>query len=88
MLASETIIFLIFNLNLVVRVKSEKELNTVGFFTSAWGKAGAITARSFMPQHLSLPSVITFLNIKFRALKLQFLKILPYHVKDHAFKKF
>ena len=41
-----------------------------------------------MPQHLSLPAVITFLNDKLRATKQQFLKILFHFAKDDTFKKF
>ena len=46
-----------------------------------------IFRQSSMPQHLSLLTVITFLNDKFSALKLQFLKILPHYAKDDTFKK-
>ena len=39
-------------------------------FRQSW----ATTVRSSMPQHLSLPAVISFLDFKFRALKWKFLQ--------------
>jgi len=41
-----------------------------------------------MPQNLTLPAIIPFLNDKFSALKLQFSKISPHYAKDDTFKKF
>ena len=49
------------------------------FFTSSH-ILSFLSSGSHEPQHLSLSAVIKFLNDTFRALKLQFLKILP-HIK-------
>jgi len=41
-----------------------------------------------MPQQLSLPAVIKFLNDRCRALKFQFLEILLHNAKDYTLKKY